>query len=574
MRTIFFILLLSTLAFSYSTKSWETRSYPQNDFISPVKHSIYLAGTFGELRSNHFHAGIDIKSSNGKTGDPLFCIADGFVSRIKVASGGYGNVLYIDHPNGYTSVYAHLAKFPKQIQDFVEQRQYEKQTFELELFPNSDQFQLKQGDPIGTMGISGRSFGPHLHFEIRDTRTEKPINPLLFGFKVRDKIKPKLHELKIYYLNKKRETLQTKTYNLQKSGGKYRIKGDTAVIGAWRVGFAIKAYDHMDGVPNWNGVYSVDMYNEDSLWYNYTMETFSFDETRYINAHLDYEEQVSKKSYFNRCYELPGNELNIYKEQTNNGVVALNKNRRKKINMLVSDVDGNTSELEFWIRRDKVKEVDSPTFNYILPYDEANMIDNGSMKLYFPKGAFYENVYMQYQSSMEKSDGVYSAVHHIHNYKTPVHTYYDISIKPTQIIESLKDKMYIAYCDKENEVTNCGGEWDDGMLKAKVRDMGDYCIMADEISPIIKPVNFKRDMRGFNKMSFKITDNIATARNVDGLKYEATVDGQWILMEYDAKNDLLSHRFDNRVNKGEHLFTLKVWDECGNVKKFEETFIR
>ena len=239
-------------------------------------------------------------------------------------------------------------KFADRIAKYVKEAQYRKKTYELELFPAKDQFVFEQGESIGKLGTSGRSFGPHLHFEIRDTKTEKPINPLLFGFEVRDKIAPKLHQVKAYFLNDKLNTLDTKTYGLQKlAGNRYRIKGDTLRLGAWRVGFGIKAYDHMNGAPNWNGVYKVDMLEDDALSYQYEMETFAFSESRFINAHLDYEEQVSKKSYFNRCFRLPGNKLSIYEEENSKGVINLSAQKAKKITMEVSDVEGNLATLEF-----------------------------------------------------------------------------------------------------------------------------------------------------------------------------------------------------------------------------------
>ncbi len=572
MRFILLLSVLLTYAFTFTT--YRTTDYPQDYFRSPVDHTIYLSGTFGELRPNHFHAGIDIKSRNGKVGQPLFAVADGYVSRIKVQSGSYGNVLYFNHPRGYTTVYAHLHEFPKEISDYIKQKQYEQQTFEIELFPNPDQFFYKKGEVVGKLGTTGRSFGPHLHFEIRDTQTEKPINPQLFGFPIKDNIPPKLHQLKVYYLNKKQETIGTKTYDVYKSGNRYRIKGDTLALGAWRIGMAIKAYDHMEGAHNWNGVYQIDMLNDDSLWYNTTMETFSFDETRYINAHLDYEEQVSQKSYFNRCFKLPGNDLSVYNVQVDEGIIPLSKHKKNKISFEVSDTDGNTSRLEFWVKRGDVKAPESGTYNYVLPYNEENIIKNSAVEIYFPKGALYEDLYLQYQSSADPSSGVYSSVHHLHNFKTPVHTYYDLSIRPIGLPDSLRSKAFIGYCDKKDNVINCGGEWNNGWLKAKVRDLGDFSILIDEIAPKIAPVSFKSNMRGYNRMSFKITDNLPTARNVKGLQFDATIDGKWVLMNYDAKNDLLTHRFEDDLESGEHEFRLSLRDQQGNETIFERTFLR
>jgi hypothetical protein len=412
------------------------------------------------------------------------------------------------------------------------------------------------------------------HICILRSDSERPINPLLFGFKTKDTRAPKIHELKTYFLNEKGETLETKTKKTLAKGGNYRLQGDTILLGAWRVGFGIKTYDHMNGVNNWNGVYAVKMFQDEKLIYDFKMETFNFAESRYINAHLDYEEQVSKKSYFNRCYRLPGNNLSIYQKKVNDGVIKLSKQKASKITILSEDQAGNYSTLEFWVKRATVKEPKSISFNYLLPYDEENIINNDALYLYFPKRSLYENLYLKYSASTDQSANMYSAVHHVHDYTTPVHRYYDIGIRPIGLPDSLHAKAFIAYCDKNNNITNCSGKWKEGRLVAKVRDLGDFSIMTDTKAPTIKAVNFKKNMRGFNQMSFKVTDNFETARNVTYFDYEATIDGRWILLEYDSKKDMLTHRFDEQTTKGEHVLRLEVTDSRGNREVFERGFVR
>lgn len=568
------LLILATI-FLFSFNLFEAdKEYPQDYFRSPVSGTIRLSGTFGELRPNHLHAGIDIKAKNGKIGQSLYAAADGYVSRIKMQSGGYGKVLYIDHPNGYTTVYAHMHEFDKEVENYVKRMQKEKESFAVELFPKPNQFSFKKGDKIGKLGMSGRSFGPHLHFEIRDTKTEKPINPLLFGINVTDNIPPRIHQLKIYNLNDKRETQKTKTIDLLKNGKRYSVRKDTLTIGAWRIGLALKTYDNQNGASNWNGIYSLEMLQDDQPIYDFKMETFSFDETRYINAHLDYEEQVVKKSYFNRCYELPGNELSIYGIQSDAGMISLKKGKASKIEMVIKDVAGNRSTLKFWVKRGEVKDLPSKTYNYILPYDEDNQIETGPLSLFLKKGTLYENLYLKYNTSIDESEGVFSTVHQIHDYKTPAHRYFDIGIEPSGLPENLRDKAFIAYCGKSKTPQNCGGKWKDGKLTAKVRDFGNYCIMIDTKSPTIRPIRFKSNMRGASKMTFKVKENFKTARNIDSFTYKATVDGKWILMDYDGKNDLLIHRFDGSIEKGRHLLRIEVTDDRGNEKVYEREFTR
>lgn len=245
MRFIGFILLLLFLVANSSSDS-----YPDDYFRSPVKHGLRLSGTFGELRSNHFHAGIDIKSSRGAVGDAIVAAADGYISRIQENAGGYGKALYITHPNGFTTVYCHLRDYTPTINEYVKSEQYARQTFALNLFPQPNQFPVKKGEKIGELGNTGSSGGPHLHFEIRDTETEEAINPLLFGFNVADNRVPRLHQIRVYELNEKRETLGARTFDLVSTKQGYTVRGKVISVNSDKVGVALKAYDHMNGVTN------------------------------------------------------------------------------------------------------------------------------------------------------------------------------------------------------------------------------------------------------------------------------------------------------------------------------------
>lgn len=569
-------ILFALLAFKLPDPPSEA-DYPRDYFIAPVSHTLLLSGTFGELRPNHFHAGIDIKSSRGVAGDRVLAAADGYVSRIKVDESGYGNAIYINHPNGYTTVYAHLDRFSEALATFIKQKQYEKESFEVDINPGYGEFTLTQGEEIGVMGNSGSSNGAHLHFEVRKTSTQKPINPLLFGFKVTDHVRPKMHALKAYFLNGQMEEQSTKEFNLIKvSKGKYKVKGDTLVLSAWRAGFALKVYDHFDRVSNWNGIYGLKMYQDERVIYDFDMESFSFDETRFINAHCDYEERVTKKSYYNRCFNLPGNKLSIYNQQVDRGIVELYQGRPSHIKMVATDIAGNETTLEFWVKRGKAPAtpVSGKTFNYVLPYNEGNLIRTEGLYMHLSKGTLYENLYMKYETTIEESDGCFSAVHHLHNYRTPVHKYFDIGIRPTVSIPAeLKPKVFVAYC-QGGDVWNCGGKWKEGLLRARVRAFGDYCIMVDRKPPVITPVAFGYNMRGYNKMKFKVTDDVETIGHVRAINYKAWVDNQWILMEYDKKNDMLIYQFDERIKEGDHQLKLVVEDAVGNETIFEKKFIR
>ncbi len=571
MRNYFFILLSIILLGFSKEPSTPLNKYPQDYFRSPIDQAIRLSGTFGELRSNHLHSGIDIKAANGKVGQALYAAADGYIARIKVSSSGYGNALYIVHPKGYMTVYAHMQNFSKSVAAYVKKQQYEKKSANVDLYLGPDTFKVSKGEQIGKLGVSGRSFGPHLHFEIRDNKTQKPINPLLFGFKMEDHIAPKMHQLKVYSLNDKKETLSTKTIDLQKNGNRYTIKGDTLTIGAWRAGFALKVYDHHDGVSNWNGIYALDMYQNEQLVHSFDMETFAFSESRYINCHLDYKEQVSNKAYFNRCYPLPGNKLSIYNKKE--GFVDLHKNKPAAIKMVAKDVDGNESIFEFWVKRGEVHPPESKNYNYLLQWNESNAINLGDIKIDFPKGVFYENVYLKYETSLDNSEDVFSTLHHIGEPIVPLHSYYTIAIKPTNLPKHLQDKAVIAYCDGDKMISQ-GGKWKNGWLTAKVRSLGDFCITIDDTAPTIEPSSFKKDMTGAYSMSFKIKDSMPIGGKAKAVKYKGYIDNKWVLMTLDEKNSRLVHSFDSRTGKGEHVFKLVLTDDRGNETIFQETFVR
>lgn len=561
------VFVLSFYAFTID----KADPYPTDYFIQPVQGTLRLSGTFGELRSNHFHSGIDIK---GGIGVPLYAVGDGYISRIKIEGGGYGNALYITHPNGYTSVYGHMNGFIPEIESFVKSQQYANERFDLDLDLDREQFPVKQGDKIGEMGTTGYSFGPHLHFEMRNTQTGAPINPLLFGYKVADDRRPRMHQLKVYALNDQLETQDASIYSLISKHGGYGVQGDTVLVDTKQVGFGLKVYDHMTGVSNWNGIYKLDVKLEDSLIYQFKMETFTFDESRYLNAHLDYAEQVKNKAYFNRCYRLPGNRLSIYPKQREEGVVRLSPRRAKKVEMIASDIAGNESYFVFWVKEQSNPELieDQTPYNYFLPYNQESVVDNGSIRVHIPRGALYENCYLQYQLVTDRSDNVYSSVHKLHTPIFPIHEYYDLSIRPVVLPESLKDKAFIALCG--SSIVNCGGTWENGMLKTQVRTFGDFCIMVDETPPSIRPANFKSDLRGAQRIDFKIWDNYGTSGNAKDLEFRATVDGRWILMKYDAKNDLITHYFDDTIDSGQHEFRLMLTDALGNETVFERTFVR
>ena len=306
------------------------------EFISPVDHTIRLAGSFGELRSNHFHAGIDIKSKTGDVGDIVRATASGYVSRIKIQRGGYGQVIYMDHPNGYTSVYAHLKEFADTLQGYIQDKQYANRSYEIDVYPEPNRFTFNQGDVIGLMGNTGRSYGPHLHFEIRDTKTEIPENPYLHGLGPEDDRAPLIYAIEAHGLDNDFQKIWSKAVNASSQSEKSPGPPTIIEIPAWRAGFAVQTFDLMNGASNKNGIYSIEMFVDDSLHFSHIMDRVGFDVSKYINSHIDYERKKKDNRSFTKCYVAPGNKLNFYPTLKNNGLVKLFKEKPRKLEFVVT----------------------------------------------------------------------------------------------------------------------------------------------------------------------------------------------------------------------------------------------
>lgn len=574
MKRYFWLLSLLFITLSFSNVNND--KYPKSYFRFPVDHTPFITGTFGELRPNHFHSGIDIKSKHGKIGDPLYASADGTVSRIKVQASGYGKALYLDHPNGYTTVYAHLDKFNPEIEQYIKEQQLSRQSFFVDLNPELGRFNYTKGQVVGKMGNTGRSSGPHIHFEIRNTATEEPINPLLFGLNIKDNIAPKLHQIKVYPLNDRHEPVKPFVKNIgkSKSGGHY-IGGDTLTIDAWRMSVGIKAYDHMNGLSNWNGVYAIETYVDDEMVHKTEFEKFHFDNTRYINSHIDYREKVLNKAWFNRCYRMPGNKIPMYPVLNNDGVFPLSSSKTQKVKIIVYDANDNSSSVTFWVKRKKdVSPPPHPNYNYYLPHDEDNLVDRGDMFLFFPRGVLYENLYLDYNSKPSTSSKIYSSIHQIQNNKTPIHSWYKIGIRPENIPPEKMDKAIIVQRKGSGTPVNHGGTWEADMLTAEARDLGDFCVMIDDVPPTVSPTIFNSSLKGYSKMQFKLSDNFKASRKLDAYTWNGYIDGKWVLFVPNPSKSIITHRFEKDLAPGKHIFRLEVKDERGNMSVFEKEFIR
>ena len=552
----------------------EARVYPQN-FRSPLGIPLVLSGTFGELRNNHFHAGIDCKT-NKKTGYNLYAIEDGYVSRFKVSRGGYGLALYVDHPNGFTSVYAHLLEFKGAIGEYVKNRQYAVQSFELDEAVPPGMLNVKKSDIVAISGNSGSSGAPHLHFEIRDTQTEEALNPLLFGFKVPDAQKPLVQQAAIYPFSDYEKHALPKIYEVKSvAKGVYTLTKDIITINTPLVGLGTKTYDKLDGASNLNGIYSLEILDNGNPVYGFKMERIPFHETRYLNCHIDYRRKKEGKGWMQKCFGEPGNKLSIY-EKTNatNGVIDLSDGLLHKISVIIKDVAGNSTLLSYMLQyqpEPPYKWNPETDFNSYFYYDGSNSFENEEIRLNFPKGSFYTDIPFKYAMTASTRSDVFSMYHQVHDGKTPVHTYFNVAIKPKNLPFELYEQAVVVYKSISGRVSALNSKWDGNFLTARSREFGKYYIIVDKTPPAIKPYNIY-DGKNMSKNSSII---VSISDNLSGIdKYNAYVDGQWILMEYDGKAGRLKHRFDGRIKSGAHQFSLTVTDDAGNAKTYNAKFTR
>ena len=538
------------------------------EYIPPVNIKMFLSGTFGELRSNHFHSGIDIKTK-GRIGEKIYAIADGYISRIKISSYGYGKAIYIDHNNGHTSVYAHLESFPERINDVVMKEHYKKEQFEINFYPKRNELLVSQGEVIGFSGNSGSSSGPHLHFEIRETISQDPINPLLLGYNIEDNIAPTLNKVKIYNLIEgKLNYTKEQTFNIEKVDNIYTINDTPLVIGEFAL--SISTYDRLNNANNKNGVYAIKMYVDSLLTYDFKVDELDFKTNRYINAHIDYREKKENSIKYHRCFKLPNNKLDNYTHLENNGIINFNDNEKHYIKLEVKDIMKNISTLEFYVKANIEGNIEKETKNATkeFSYSTPNMFKEEGFELHMQTHSLYQDVPFEYQVK-DSIANIYGKLHQCHFDYEPVHKKYVISIK-SEVPDELKEKAYLAKMSKKNTFKYIGGRWQNGFLRGKVREFGNFCVVTDTIKPTIKALNIidKKDISNQETIKCVIKDGESGIKS-----YRGEINGKWVLMEYDHKRNLLKYKIDKNLKEGEYLFTLEIIDNVGNKADYQANFI-
>jgi len=559
------------LFFLFSLKSFGQKKYPTDYFRSPLDIPIVLSGTFGELRNDHFHAGLDIKTQK-RNGLKVYATADGYVSRIKVALWGYGKVIYITHPNGYTSVYAHLSKFGDGIQEFIKKIQYNKKSYETgNIFPKPNQIPIKKGQIIGYSGSTGGFVAPHLHYEIRDTKTEFIINPMLFGLKVLDSKNPSINMLMGYPMeshsringNNRKAIIPIK--RIQDSLETiYRADKITA---SGKIGFGINVFDRLGSAPNKNGIYSLEMLVNGKRFYYHDVETFSFAESKYINLLIDYPHYAKYKSRIQKTFKERANKLSVYEDLINNGIIEVKEDMSYQVEIVARDFNGNTSRLQIPVVGKKsevifAQQPDTTAFKIIA--DNFQKFSNNGVTIAFPKNTFYQNLYLDFK--------VDDSIATIHKPNIPLHKSFTLTFDSTRYKKKDLDKIYIANINNKKFANYQNTIKKEDKIYTTTKTLGKYTLLIDNQKPKIYNPNFNSGswVSKLKYLTIKISDSESGIKS-----YDAYIDGEWILMEYDLKKRKLSYDFrDKKLVGSKHIFKLVVSDNVGNTNTYTATFYR
>ncbi len=555
---LFYLLFCSTL--------FAQNNFPKDYFSPPLDIPMQLSGNFGELRPNHFHAGFDFKTQQ-KEGLKVYASAEGYVSRIKISTFGNGKTIYITHPNGYTTVYAHLQKAVGPIQDFITTTHYKEQSFEIEMYLKPGEIPIKKGEWIAVSGNTGASEGPHLHYEIRDSKTEFIINPMLFGFDsgFRDTKKPVISGLYVYPLfsstvNTSKRPILLNTA-LQKDGTYLADK----VLANGPIGFGIIANDYDDVSFNKNGVYSVNSFLNGQPKFGYQFDTHSFDDMRYVNAIIDYAKYKKTGQRVQKLFMKNKYDLAFIATDETKGQITPTPNLDNVYRIEVADFFGNKSEITVPIQYDSsvaLIPAEPVVSNYFLVANKDNIFEKENASVFFPAGTFYDDFALNFD--------VRDKILYLHDDSVPAHSNFAISLTDKTLSKELLEKTFIARLDGEQINYNSTFR-KDNVFSTKVKTLGKYKLVTDTLAPkvsIAKPIEGKWVSQ--DAIQLQISDLGSGIKTYNGF-----LNGQWVLFEYDNKTRTITHYFnDDFLLNGANELKVIVTDAMGNSTTFETHFFR
>ena len=544
-------------------------------FSSPIDIPMLLSGNYGEIRTARFHTGIDIKTDQVE-GKNILAARDGYVYRIAVGSGGYGKAIYLRHPDGQVTVYAHMQQFAPVIDEYVKQEQYRKKSFEVDITPSPEQFVFQRGEFLGFSGNTGNSAAPHLHFEIRDA-SSVPLNALEYELDIKDETRPLINWLAVYPLD------QQSTVNgihekllipVSDNGGNPYLKtNDLRVSG--RIGLGIETYDFLDNSRNKCSPNTISMTMDERQVFFCRIDSIPFSMAAYVNSHIDYEEKIRTGKNIQKLFVDPNNKLSIYKLAVNRGILTVKDTLKHVVGIKVTDTYGNEATLSFTFQGSNkgsppVASAADPTLVGRFRYDTLNLYENHDIRIVIPRDGLFDHLDFHYEKTQNDSCP-WSLLHQVHNNYTPLAKPYILSIRCSDLPSRLQDKAVIASPGKNGAWISQGGTYKNGYVTTRVNSFGKFFIAVDTINPMITPVAFKAgDKYTFGQvLSFTIADAQSGIR-----KYNGYVDDTWTLFEYDAKNDLLFYTLDDSrlIKNKTHSITIMVSDNKDNISVYNADF--
>lgn len=530
------------------------------EFSSPFDFRLLLSGNFGELRSNHFHAGVDFKTQ-GVVGKPIKCVADGYICRAKVQSGGYGCALYVMHDNGYMTVYGHLDRFPDIVAERIREKQYKDETFEVDLEFLPSEFRVLRGEVLAYAGNTGYSFGPHLHFEVRDSTGNELYDPMLFYREVlSDTRPPRAMAIAVYPCRGKGVVEGGDASKVYKVNG--QAVPDTIV--AWgSVGFGVKALDYMDDTHNKYGVYRLELFVDGVELFRSEFSNFSFDENRLINAWVDYERYINGGEWFQKLFVPGSNPLRVLTTAPGKGWLDVDEERFYNVECRMSDYHGNSSACRVVVKGERAAVNDTSVFTHVMYREAVNSIEFMGMRLFVPKGELFEDAFLNVRL-VEK--GALSGRYDLGGTSYPLWHGGTLSLRVDDAGGVDPSRLYMRRITRKGSVPLVG-EYSGGWLTAKVNILGCYEVAVDTVPPRVKPVKEGYWMRN-SRIVFAVADGETSIKSFRG-----TIDGNFVLFEYSSKNSRLTLDLKKEnVGRGNHVLKVEVTDACGNVSVFEKNF--
>jgi hypothetical protein len=535
--------------------------YPQGYFRNPLNIPMQVTANFGELRPNHWHMGFDLRTDQ-KENYPVFAAADGYISHAGIRALSFGKYLVVRHPNGFSTLYAHLNSFSAKLDSFVRKKQNEQQAWAIELDFDSAQFEVKKGDTIARSGNTGGSQGPHLHFEITETKNGRSLNPQLFGFPVADDVPPFFSKLAMYDRHAGTYLQQPKMIQVIKTDSGYFTKPRKILSGSNKISFAIGAADRITGLNGENGIYGAMLYAGNEPQIAFILDSMIYSESDYINAHIDRKYRNSNNIYLQHLSILPGFRGRVYEEISCNGIINLYDTSIHDIRIEIFDTEENIAVLNFQVQyRDSLSgKTKRPNLERMLAPNMVNIIEEKEFEAFLPESTLYDSVPVFYEKKDVFPAGAVTARHQFGDPVYPVHNSIHIRLLPSKQITSDFRSKIIMTREWQGKRSIRKAEWQQQWLTARIDVLGVYQAFIDTTAPKVNaPAKGKDtlDLSALDKIVFTPTDNFAVKN------FRAELDGRWLMCDNDKAVNFV-YTFDEQCPYGVHELKVKVEDLAGN----------